>query len=131
MARVERETKVCTVCGRPLPLAAFRKCRGGRMPSCEGCNLRRLADVRARRREEAQERLRRDGGKTCVGPCGLLRPVTDFAEKEAAGDGLQSWCRECTEGALTQHRERFPTRATENWRKRHAADPEKFRVKGR
>ena len=33
--------------------------------------------------------------KTCLGPCGKMRPAQDFAIASNRPDGLQTWCRDC------------------------------------
>lgn len=79
------------------------------------------------RRRRARDRIEREG-KYCRGPCQRLRVIGDFAEKEAAIDGRQSWCRDCTLVSGQQSRERNPTRRSEVDRARYAKDPEKNRA---
>lgn len=85
---------------------------------------------RERRRRETRARVERDG-KYCRGPCQRLRSAIDFAVKDAAVDGRQSWCRDCTAGSLKKHREKYPTRAADNKRARYTLDPERHREKSR
>lgn len=65
--------------------------------------------------------------KRCTGPCGKIKPLSEFSPDVSKRDGRRSRCRVCINADA---RQRWPERAerqAEARRLERAADPEKFR----
>ena len=109
-------TKVCTKCGRELPVTEFnrnRRMKDGRMSECREC-VAKIGKVsrkklNERKRAEKQEEVRKQqeaGVKVCK-KCGRTLPLSAFGRGHAA-DGLQGICKECKseQGRLANARRR-------------------------
>ena len=109
-------TKVCTKCGRELPVTEFnrnRRMKDGRQSECREC-IAKLGKVsrkklNERKREEKQQEVQRQmeaGVKVCK-KCGRTLPLSAFGRGHAA-DGLQAICKECKseQGRLANARRR-------------------------
>lgn len=107
-ADVEKEpqaTKVCSHCGRELPVENFgrhSRTKDGYQPCCKECQSEMNKGHKKRKPFEHNEAPSKpeepeqvpEGMKKCC-HCGRILPVTEFRKRSRAKDGLQSACKEC------------------------------------
>ena len=107
-ADVEKEpqaTKVCSKCGRELPIANFgrhSRTKDGYQPCCRECLSKQNSGHRKRKPFEHNEAPAKpeepeqipEGMKRCC-HCGRILPVTEFRKHGKSKDGLQYACKEC------------------------------------
>lgn len=98
-------TKVCSKCGRELPIANFgrhSRTKDGYQPCCRECLSKQNSGHRKRKPFEHNEAPAKpdepeaipDGMKKCC-HCGRILPVTEFRKHKGTQDGLQYACKEC------------------------------------
>ena len=98
-------TKVCSKCGRELPIANFgrhSRTKDGYQPCCRECQSKMNTGHRKRRPFEHNEAPAKpeepeaipEGMKKCS-HCGRILPVTGFRKHKGSPDGLQYACKEC------------------------------------
>lgn len=116
-------TKVCSHCGRELPVENFwrhSRTKDGYQPCCKECQSEMNKGHRKRQPFQHNEAPARplepekipDGMKKCS-HCGRLLPIAQFNKHGRAKDGLQAACKECQ-----------VTMTTEAKKKRKAKDKE-------
>ena len=107
-ASVKKEpqaTKVCSHCGRELPVENFgrhSRTKDGYQPCCKECQSEMNKGHKKRKPFEHNEAPAKpeepeqvpEGMKKCC-HCGRILPVTEFRKHSRAKDGLQSACKEC------------------------------------
>ena len=98
-------TKVCSRCGRELPIANFgrhSRTKDGYQPCCRECQSKMNTGHRKRKPFEHNEAPEKpaepevipEGMKRCS-HCGRILPVTEFRRHKKSPDGLQYACKEC------------------------------------
>ena len=98
-------TKVCSKCGRELPIANFgrhSRTKDGYQPCCRECQSKMNTGHRKRKPFEHNEAPAKpeepeavpEGMKRCS-HCGRILPVTEFRKHKGTKDGLQYACKEC------------------------------------
>ena len=98
-------TKVCSKCGRELPVSEFgrhSRTKDGYQPCCKECLSKQNSGHRKRKPFEHNEAPAKpeepeaipDGMKKCS-HCGRILPVTEFRKHKGTPDGLQYACKEC------------------------------------
>lgn len=113
--------KTCTKCDTAKPSAEFsknRRAKDGLQSHCKACNrayqqANRDAILEARRPYADAVAAQRGSyyasleiqEKECR-KCATVKPSTGFAKNSRAGDGLQSYCKECNAVYYREHRER-------------------------
>ena len=98
-------TKVCSHCGRELPISSFgrhSRTKDGYQPCCKDCQSEMNRGHKKRgpfehneapAKPEEPEKIP-DGMKKCS-HCGRILPVSEFRKHKGAPDGLQYACKEC------------------------------------
>ena len=98
-------TKVCSRCGRELPISNFgrhSRTKDGYQPCCRECQSQMNKGHKKRgpfehneapAKPEEPEKIP-DGMKKCS-RCGKILPVSEFRKHKDTPDGLQYYCKEC------------------------------------
>lgn len=92
--------KICSKCGRELPLENFVKDRwskDGFKSICKECRREKMKEARVEREgKDPYAELKKQGifTKTCS-VCGLEKPVDEFQKNINSLDGLLSQCKSC------------------------------------
>lgn len=66
--------------------------------------------------------------KTCMGPCGLMKPLTEFVRHPNGRDGLASRCRDCRAAYRRHYRETNYEKYLEDKRRYRENNPEAVRA---
>ena len=101
----EIQTKVCSHCGRELPITNFgrhSRTKDGYQPCCRECQSQMNKGHKKRKPFEHNEAPAKpeepeqipEGMKKCC-HCGRILPVTEFRRHKKSPDGLQYACKEC------------------------------------
>ena len=106
------QTKVCSKCGKELPLKDFYadgKASDKRQSICKACKQKAYRIRKAQRAEDAIE-LRREAlasakSKLCPA-CGRWLPLTYFYKADTGKFGFSSHCKQCQQIAARLRRER-------------------------
>lgn len=117
------QTKVCSHCGRELPVSNFgrhSRTKDGYQPCCKECQSEMNKGHRKRgpfQNNEAPAKPEEpetipEGMKKCC-HCGRILPVTEFRRHKKSPDGLQYACKECQVEMTTKAKQK----RTENRKK--------------
>ena len=101
----EIQMKVCSHCGRELPITNFgrhSRTKDGYQPCCRECQSQMNKGHKKRKPFEHNEAPAKpeepeqipEGMKKCC-HCGRILPVTEFRRHKKSPDGLQYACKEC------------------------------------
>ena len=105
-------TKVCSRCGRELPITNFgrhSRTKDGYQPCCKECQSEMNKGHKKRGPFEHNEAPAKpkepekipEGMKKCS-RCGQILPVSKFNKHKDSTDGLQYYCKECQVAAATE-----------------------------
>ena len=119
----EIQTKVCSHCGRELPITNFgrhSRTKDGYQPCCRECQSEMNKGHKKRQPFEHNEAPAKpeepetipEGMKKCC-HCGRILPVTEFRRHKKSPDGLQYACKECQVEMTTKAKQK----RTENRKK--------------
>lgn len=119
----EIQTKVCSHCGRELPITNFgrhSRTKDGYQPCCRECQSQMNKGHKKRQPFEHNEAPAKpeepetipEGMKKCC-HCGRILPVTEFRRHKKSPDGLQYACKECQVEMTTKAKQK----RTENRKK--------------
>lgn len=110
------QTKVCSHCGRELPVSNFgrhSRTKDGYQPCCKECQSEMNKGHKKRQpfehneapvKPEEPEKIP-DGMKRCS-HCGKILPVSEFNKHKGTKDGLQYACKECQVEMTTKAKQR-------------------------
>lgn len=116
-------TKVCSRCGRELPIANFgrhSRTKDGYQPCCRECQSKMNKGHKKRKPFERNEAPAKpeepepipEGMKRCS-HCGRILPVTEFRKHKNHPDGLQYACKECQVEMTTKAKQKRTAKRNE------------------